>query len=192
MAYRKTAKVRAHLEGRRNLAIACGVDILTQDGLEAMTTDAVAKAADMSVGSFYQHFPDAREFRNAVIGHLLEADITAIRAAADRPGPLPALAAAMAVFYERLETRPLARAVGESEAYRLAVCEELGKLMHAAFDLSPSGRRLAAAAAVGALFGAFEISGPSRGSGAVAACEFVLRGLGVSSGIARKLAVAAF
>ncbi len=188
MAYRKTAKVKAHLENKRNLIIACAVDILAKDGMAEMTIENVATRANVAMGSLYQYFPDAREFRFAVIGHLLEGDIAAIREAAEAVHyPINRVAAALSVFYARLETRPLARAVSESEAYRLAIREELAKLIGPAFDLSPSGRRLAAAAALGALFGAFEASGPSRGSGAVEACAFVLRGLGVPVTAARKM-----
>jgi len=188
MAYRKTEKVLANLEARRNSILASAIDVIARAGMEGFTTDAVAARAEVAEGLIYRYFADKTELLAAVVAHLLARDLAAMRDAANaEKAPLPALAAAMAVFFARLENAHLVRAMSGAPVYRLGIRAELERLIRAAdLDLTPRGRTLAAAGALDALYGFFGASASSKNA-ASAALLFVLRGLGVSYSVARKI-----
>src|SRR5882762_11885316 len=178
MAYRKTEKVLANLEARRNSIIASAIDVIAKFGMEGLTTDAVAERAGIAAGLMYKYFPDKAELIAAVVAHLLARDLAAIRDRAnEEKNPLDALAAGAAVFFGRLDNAHLVRAMTGAPVYQLGIRAELERLIRAAnLDLAPKARTLAAAGAVAALYGFFGVSVTSKNS-APAALLFVLRGI---------------
>ena len=188
MAYRKTEKVLANLEARRNSILASAIDVIAKSGMEGLTTDAVAARAAVAVGLIYKYYPDKTELIAAVFAHLLARDLAAMRdAAIVEKTPLPALAAAIAVFFARLDNAHLVRAMASAPVYQLGVRVELERLIRATdMDLTPKARTLAAAGALGALYGFFAVSDGSKNR-APAAILFALRGIGVSDAVARKV-----
>jgi AcrR family transcriptional regulator len=183
MVYRKTEKVLAGLEARRQSIIASAIDVLARSGMEGLTTDAVAARAGMATGMIYRFFPDKAEMVAAVFAKLLARDLEAIRAAA-QGGPLPALADAIAVFYSIAQS-PVGRVCGDNPIYRKNIEDELYGLIDATVDLDKTGVMLAAQATVGALYGLADAQG-HRSKLASTALLFALRGIGVSDGQARK------
>ena len=108
MAYRKTEKVLANLEARRNSILASAIDVIARSGMEGLTTDAVAERAGVATGLMYKYFPDKAELIAAVVAHLLARDVAAIRDAAQaEKDPLHALAAAMGYSLAAWTTRTL-------------------------------------------------------------------------------------
>jgi len=66
MAYRKTEKVLANLEARRNSILASAIDVIARSGMDGLTTDAVAARAGIAAGLMYKYFPDKTELVAAV------------------------------------------------------------------------------------------------------------------------------
>jgi AcrR family transcriptional regulator len=189
MAYRQTEKVKAHLEARRHAILAASIDVIAKHGFEGLTVANVAARAGIAVGLIYKYFPDMTELFAAVVAHLLERDLKAMRGAADlHKDPLRALAFAITVFYCGLDNPRLVRAMADAPGYRLGIREELARLMREARpELTPRERKMAAAGALGAIYGVFDVSDGSE-KNALAAVLFVFRGLGVSDAVARKVA----
>src|SRR6267154_4745113 len=104
MVYRKTEKVLAQLEARRNSIVASAIDVIAKSGMEGCTTDLVAKRADIANGLMYHYFPDKTELLAAVTAHVLARDIVAMQEAwmVER-SPLAMLATALMVFFDRME-----------------------------------------------------------------------------------------
>src|SRR5258705_10485654 len=103
MAYRKTEKVLASLEARRNSILASAIDVIARSGMEGLTTDAVAARAGIAAGLMYKYFPDKTELIATVTAQLLARDIAAMRkAAAAEKDPVPALAAAIVGVFNPL------------------------------------------------------------------------------------------
>jgi AcrR family transcriptional regulator len=188
MAYRKTEKVLAALEARRSSILASAIDVIAKSGMESLTTDAVASRAAIGVGLIYKYYPDKTELVAAVVAHLLARDLAAMRSAADgEKDALQALAAAIAAFFARLDNAHLVRAMTGAPVYQLGIRVELERLIRATnLDLTAKGRTLAAAGALGALYGFFGVSDGSKNR-APAAVLFALRGIGVSGAVARKV-----
>jgi AcrR family transcriptional regulator len=187
MAYRKTEKVLAQIEARRNSIIASAIDVIAKSGMDGLTTDAVAARAGVANGLMYKYFADRTELLATVFAKLLARDLETMRAAAgDEKDPLQAFATAMAVFYSICQS-PLAPACAANPIYRRNVRDEFARLIRAAIDdLEPAGVRLASAATVGAIY-AWAGSNASPQKLAPAAALFVLRGIGVSGAVARKV-----
>src|SRR5258707_3356476 len=187
MAYRKTEKVLANLEARRNSILASAIDVIAKSGMEGLTTDAIAERAGIAAGLTYSYFADKDELIAAVIAHLLARDVAAMKGAAGiEKDPLQALAAAMAVFFGRMDNAHLVRAMAGAPVYQLGIRGELERLIRGAdLDLAPKARTLAAAGAVAALYGFFGVSVTPKNS-APAALLFGLRGIGVSNRMARE------
>ncbi len=57
----KKKPMQARAKARRDMIIACTEDILSRDGIEAVTTTAIAREADIPVGSIYRYFKDRNE-----------------------------------------------------------------------------------------------------------------------------------
>lgn len=196
MAYRKTEKVLAQLEGRRQLIIASAIDIITKSGIEAVTTDKVAARAGIANGSVYFNFADRAEMDAAVFAHLLARDLSAIRkVAAAQDTPVGALAAAITTFSDiaqgllgrACEACPIYRKGIESELYSLISNWDRQRLEGAGMvdPLGKTGIKLAAKATMGAIYGLAHTHGP-RDKIASTALLFVLRGIGVSDAMARR------
>lgn len=184
MVYRKTEKVLAGLEARRQSIIASAIDVIARSGMEGLTTDAVAARAGMATGMIYRFFPDKAEMVATVLAKLLARDLEAIRAAA-QGAPLLALAGAIAVFYGITQS-PLAHACANNPIYRKNIEDELSGLIRAAVDhLDKTGVKYAAKATMGALYGLSDAHG-HRSKIASTALLFVLRGIGIPDYTARK------
>lgn len=184
MAYRKTEKVLANLEARSNSILAAAIDVIARSGMEGLTTDAVAKRADIGVGLIYKYFPDKDELVAAVFAKLLARDLETMRARPDKD-PLRALAVAIAVFYSVTQS-PLSRACGANPVYRAGVEREFYGLIRAAVDtLDKIEVKLAAKATLGALYGLAGAHGHGEKI-ASTALLFALRGIGVPDALARK------
>ncbi len=187
MAYRKTAKVLAQIEARRQAIIAAAMDVIARDGIEALTTDALRKRADMPVGLIYHYFADLTEVMAAVVQQMAERDLAAIRATVDGiADPVEKLADALAVYYSRLEQPKLIHAIAWRPAYKTALRDEFAPLIRRAVDgLTPKAARLAASAALGAFYGAHDLSEGSR-KDAPAVLLMALRAVGVPDRVAER------
>lgn len=190
MAYRKTENVLAGMEAKRLAIIAAAIDVISKVGMSGVTTPAVAQRAGIASGLIYTYFPDKAELVAAIVAFRLARDVAVMReATTGEPAGLPALAAALAVFYEsNMGERPrVVRAMSEAPAYRLGMRDEFKRLMRPAIaDLSPKDPQRAAAAALGALFGLLDVEATTRNSAPLAVL-FVLRGLGVGDAAARRV-----
>lgn len=184
MAYRKTEKVLANLEARRNSILASAIDVIARSGMEGLTTDAVATRAEIGVGLIYKYYADRTELVAAVFAKLLARDLETMRARPEKD-PLRALAVAIAVFYSVTQL-PLARACGANPVYRKGIRDELSRLIRAAVDtLDPVEVKLAAAATLGAIYGFADAQGRAEKLASTAVL-FALRGIGVPDALARK------
>jgi AcrR family transcriptional regulator len=191
MAYHQTEKVLAQLSARRQTIIAASIDVIKKHGMAGFKLRAIADRGGFAIGLLYNEFPDMVELEAAVFAYLLERDLTEIRLAASREkNPVQGFAAALAVLYTRLENVRLAHAVIGSPIYRSGVRQELERwLKPVAINLSAKERAMAAAGALGALYGMNDVGGTAK-NGATTACLFALRGIGLSEAHARR-AVAA-
>lgn len=188
MAYRKTAKVTAALEARREAIVAAAADVVARHGFEALSTVTVAERAGISVGLVYKYFPDSREIWLAVVARALARDVAAIRAAAMAERyPLNALARSVEIFYGRLQEPRLVAALAGEADYAGAIRNELARLMKPALpDMLPVEQKRFAAGVFGACLGFFDVVGPTK-RGADAARDFVLLGLGIPAATARRV-----
>ena len=151
MAYRKTEKVLSKLAATRNLLIACAIDIIAADGLEALTTRALAERAEVATGSIFLHFAGTTELLVAIASELRARDIKAMQEAAQGKRPIPTLIAGISCFAHIVASKyRLMAAIGIMPAYRDPVQYELVKLIKGAV----TGERpsILAAMAYGAIF----------------------------------------
>lgn len=187
MAYRKTEKVLASIEARRASILAAAIDIIAKSGMDAMTTDAIAARAEVAVGLIYKYFPDKTELLAQVVAQLLRRDLEAIRAASEGKRPMDALATALAVFYTGFRRPHLVHALGQELNYRSGIQREFSRLIAPVYpEAGRYGVSIAAAAALGALYGAFEVKAGSKDERAPEAVLFALRGIGIADGVARR------
>jgi AcrR family transcriptional regulator len=166
MPYRRTDNVIRKQAARHGAIIESARLIAAEGGMAAVQIAPVAERAGIAAGTVYRYFPSKTELVGAVISAIAEREMTALRRAADAaPGPVSALAAAIATFAARaLRNRRLAWAViaepvdAEIEAmrieYRKTLAAEFRKRIDAAMAASHVPRQdtaLAAPALVGAL-----------------------------------------
>jgi AcrR family transcriptional regulator len=166
MPYRRTANVVRRLEARRDTIVLAAQALAAEGGMAAVQIAAVAARADIAAGTVYRYFPSKTELVAALVGAVAERELDALRRAADAaPGPLSALAAAIATFAARaLAARRLAWAILAEPVepdidairrdYRRALTTELETRIRAALagkHLPELDADLAAAALVGAL-----------------------------------------
>src|SRR5580704_11645464 len=151
MAYRKTEKVLSKIAATRSLIIACSIDIIASDGLEALTTRTLAERAEIATGSVYLHFADTNELIVAIATELRTRDIEAMKQAAADKRPIPTLIAGISCLAHIAASKfRLMSEVSTLPAYRDLVQAELARLIKAA----TTGERPAilAAVAYGAIF----------------------------------------
>jgi AcrR family transcriptional regulator len=186
MAYRKTEKVLAQIEARRNSIIASAIDVIAKSGMDGLTTDAVAARADVANGLMYKYFPDKAELVAAVFAKLLARDLDRLRMRyGDEKDALHALARAISAFHAINQDR-LAPACAANDIYRKGIENEFYGLIYATgADLDKTDVKYAAKATMGALCGLAGAHG-HHGKVASMAVLFVLRGIGVSGATARK------
>ena len=212
MAYRRTANVLRRLNARHDAIVDAARDAATAGGMAAIQIAPVAERAGVAAGTVYRYFPGKIELVGALVESVAEREIEAVRKAADAaPGPLSAVAAAVATFGARaLRNRKLAWAVIAEpvdtdtdvvrQQYRRDLSAEIETRIRTAIaggHLPDQDASLAASALVGALLegliGPLAPDGmedPARAREAVQTLTlFALRGLGVVDARARGLVV---
>jgi AcrR family transcriptional regulator len=212
MPYRRTENVERKLTARRAAILTAAHDLAAEGGFAAVQIAPVASRARIAAGTVYRYFPSKGELVEALVAILSKAEIAALKQAADAaPGPLSALAAAVATFSTRaLAERQLAfaltadaaggEAVAARLAYRKALAGEFERCIRAAVaggHLPEQDPSAAACALVGALIeglvGPLATSNMPGGAKARAAVQamtlFALRALGVADARARGLVV---
>jgi AcrR family transcriptional regulator len=166
MPYRRTDNVIRKQIARHGAIMESARLIAAEGGMAAVQIAPVAHRAGIAAGTVYRYFPSKTELVGALIAAIAEREIEALqRAAAAAPGPVSALAAAIATFAARaLRNRRLAWAViaepvdAAIEAmrieYRETLAAEFRKRIEAAMAAAHVPRQdsaLAAPALVGAL-----------------------------------------
>ena len=212
MAYRRTDNVVRRLAARHDAIVAAAAQAASEGGMAAIQIAPVAGRAGIAAGTVYRYFPGKTELVGALVASVSEREIGAIRRAAEAaPGPLSALAAALATFAARaLRNRRLSWAVlaepvdAEIDVlrleYRRAFAGEIEGRITAAIaggHLPEQDAALAAPALVGALLegligplAADTTGDPAKAREAVQTLTlFALRGLGVIDARARGLVV---
>ena len=212
MAYRRTANVLRRLNARHDAIVDAARDAATAGGMAAIQIAPVAARAGVAAGTVYRYFPGKIELVGALVESVAEREIEAVRKAADAaPGPLSAVAAALATFGARaLRNRKLAWAViaepvdtdtdAVRQQYRRDLSAEIETRIQAAITgghLPEQDASLAASALVGALLEGLigplapdGMADPARAREAVQTLTlFALRGLGVVDARARGLVV---
>jgi len=209
MPYRRTENVVRRLAEREEAILTAATAIAAEDGMEAVQIAKVAARAGIAAGTVYRYFPTKTDLIAELVAAVAGNELTAIAAAADAaPGPLSALAAAIATFAARaLNERRLAWAVigepvdAEVDAMRLdfrqSLAGELEKRIKAAIagrHLPDQDARVAAPAIIGAVMeGLLGPLAPLPNDEAAAreavqsATLFALRALGVVDARARGL-----
>jgi AcrR family transcriptional regulator len=212
VAYRRTENVIRRLAAREEAIVAAARIAAAEGGMGAVQIVPVAERAGIAAGTVYRYFPSKTELIAKLVGVVSEREIGAVRRAADAaPGPLSALAAAIATFAARaLRNRRLAWAViaepvdAEVDAvrltYRRTLAAELEKRVRAAIQgghLPDQDAALAAPALVGALLEGLigplapaQAGEPAKSRAAVQVLTLLaLRALGVVDARARGLVV---
>jgi AcrR family transcriptional regulator len=212
MPYRRTENVVRKLAARHDAIVAAACEVAAEGGMASVQIAPVAERAGIATGTVYRYFPSKTELVAALVAVLAEREMAALESAANAaPGPLSALAAAIATFAARalanrrlafaLIAEPVEPEIDHARAsYRQALAAEVEKLIRRALDagrLPDQDAALAAAALLGALIAA--LVGPhapavSDDPGQVRArvqmlTLFALRALGVVDARARGLVV---
>jgi AcrR family transcriptional regulator len=212
MPYRRTENVVRKLAARHDAIVAAACEIAAEGGMAAVQIAPVAGRAGIATGTVYRYFPSKTELVAALVAALAEREMAALESAANAaPGPLSALAAAIASFAARaLANRRLAFALiaepvdpeidRARASYRQALAAALEKLIRRALDaggLSDQDAALAAPALLGALIAA--LIGPHAPAVPADPAQvrarvqmltlFALRALGVVDARARGLVV---
>ena len=165
MPYRRTENVVRRLAKREQAIVDAATGLAAEEGMAAVQIASVAGQAGIAAGTVYRYFPAKTDLIAEVVARIAADEVAAMReAAAAAPGPLSALAAAIATFAARaLAARRLMwAALGEPvEAdidaarlnFRKALTAELDRCIAAAIatgHLSEQDAR-ATSAIVGAL-----------------------------------------
>lgn len=209
MPYRRTENVVRRLAEREAAILAAATSIAAEGGMAAVHMAAVAARAGIAAGTIYRYFPSKTDLIAELVATVAGRELSAMVAAADAaPGPLSALAAAIATFAARaLSERPLAWAVigepvdAEVDAMRLDFRQSLAAELEVRIKAAVAGGHLpdqdaglAAPAIVGALMeGLLGPLAPSPRDNAAAralvqtATLLALRALGVVDARARGL-----
>lgn len=209
MPYRRTENVVRRLAEREEAILAAATAIAAEDGMAAVQIAAVAARAGIAAGTVYRYFPSKTDLVAELVAAVAGRELSAMAAAGDAaPGPLSALAAAIATFAARaLNERRLTWAVigepvdAQVDTMRLDFRQSLAAELGARIKTAVEGRHLpeqdaglAAPAIIGALMegllGPLAPS-PADAAGARAAVQtatlLALRALGVVDARARGL-----
>ncbi|MBV9346716.1 MAG: helix-turn-helix transcriptional regulator, partial [Pseudolabrys sp.] len=166
MPYRRTESIVRRLAEREEAIIAAASAAAAEGGMNAVQIVPVAERAGIAAGTVYRYFASKDDLIGEMVGSISMRELAAMRAAADAaPGPLSALATAIATFAARaLQERRLSWAViaepvdGEVGAARLefrkALAAEIEKRIRAAMaggHLPDQDAAIAAAAVIGAV-----------------------------------------
>ena len=102
MPYRRTPHIARKQAARHQAILAAARAVATEGGMAAVQVAAVAERAGIATGTVYRYFPSKAELVTALVGVTAEREIAAIsKAGKAAPGPLSALAAAIATFATR-------------------------------------------------------------------------------------------
>src|SRR3954468_17267602 len=166
MAYRRTENVMRRLHARHDAIVEAARAAAAAGGMTAIQIAPVAERAGVAAGTVYRYFPGKIELVGALVESGAARQIEAARKAAEgAPGPLSAVAAAVATFGARaLRNRKLAWAViaepvdtdtdAVRQQYRRDLVGEIEARIRSAIEgghLPEQDASLAAAALVGAL-----------------------------------------
>lgn len=166
MPYRRTENVVRRLAEREKTILDAAIALAAEGGMAAVQIAPVAGRAGIAAGTVYRYFPTKNDLVAELIAAVAGRELEAMQAAADAaPGPLSALASAIARFSARaLAERRLAWAViGEAVDpevdvmrldFRQSLAGELERRINIAIGLRflpDQDARLAAPAIVGAL-----------------------------------------
>lgn len=209
MPYRRTERVVRRLAEREEAILAAATAIAGEGGMAAVQIAAVAARAGIAAGTVYRYFPSKTDLIAELVAAVAGRELSAMIQAADAaPGPMSALAAAIATFAARaLNERRLAWAIiGEPvepqvDAMRLDFRQSLAGELEARIAAAIAGGHLpeqdagvAGPAIVGALMeGLLSPLAPEPADAAAAraavqsATVFALRALGVVDARARGL-----
>ena len=209
MPYRRTESVVRRLAEREEAILEAATTLAAEGGMAAVQIAAVAARAGIAAGTVYRYFPSKTDLVAELVAAVAGRELMAMAAAGDAaPGPLSALAAAIATFAARaLAERRLAWAVigepvdAQVDAMRLDFRQSLAAELEARINAAIEGRHLpeqdaglAAPAIVGALMeGLLGPLAPSPADAAAArvavqsATLLALRALGVVDARARGL-----
>ena len=212
MAYRRTENVVRRLNARHDAIVDAARDAAASGGMAAIQIAPVAARAGVAAGTVYRYFPGKIELIGALVESVSASEINAVKRAADAaPGPLSALAAAVATFGARaLRDRKLAWAViaepvdidteSVRQQYRRELAAEFETRIRAAIEgghLPEQDAGLAGLGLLGALLEGLigplapeNIENPAPSREAVQTLTlFALRGLGVVDARARGIVV---
>ena len=210
MPYRRTENVVRRLAERERAILDAAETIAAEGGMGAVQIAAVATRAGIAAGTVYRYFPSKTDLIAELVAAVAGRELAAMQAAADlAPGPLSALAAAIATFAARaLGERRLSWAViaepvdAQVDAMRLDFRQSLAAELERRIKTAIEGRhlpdqdaRVAAPAIVGALMeGLLGPLAPSHSEDAAGARQAVqattllaLRALGLVDARARGL-----
>jgi len=210
MPYRRTENVVRRLAAREQSILDAATAMAAAGGMGLVQIANVAERAGIAAGTVYRYFPSKTDLVAELVAAVAGRELDAMKSAADAaPGPLSALAAAIATFAARaLHERRLAWAViaepidADIDAMRLdfrqSIAAELENRIRTAVaggHLPDQDARLAAPAIVGALMeGLIGPLAPSHDDDAAGSREavqsatlLVLRALGVVDARARGL-----
>ena len=146
MPYRRTEAVERRLAEREQSILDAARAIAGEGGMAALHIAAVAERARIAAGTVYRYFPSKTELIAELVARLAQDECAAMQTAGDAaPGPLSALAAAIASFAARALRAPklawaaIAEPVdAEIETVRLnfrcALIGELARRIQAAVD----------------------------------------------------------
>jgi AcrR family transcriptional regulator len=212
MPYRRTENVRRKLAARHDAILEAARALASEGGIAAVQIAPVAERAGIAAGTVYRYFPSKTDLVADLVNALAQSEIDAISKAAETaPGPLSALAAAVATFGARaLTDRRLAFALiaepveREADAARVKYRKALAGAFELRIRAAVAGGHLPdqdAGASAPALVGAL-IEGligplapqsgddPAKRRAVVQALTlFALRALGVVDARARGLVV---
>lgn len=209
MPYRRTENVSRRLAARRAAIVAAARDAASEGGLVALQIEPVAAKAGIAAGTVYRYFPGKTDLVAALLGEISDAEIGALRRAAEAaPGPLSALAAAIMTFAARAlrDRRLLYAAIAEPvdadlnaarATFRQALAAEFAALVAAAASrgqLPEQDAGLATAALLGilieGLLGPHAPDAAGRERDVVQSLTLIaLRALGVADARARGLVI---
>ena len=150
MPYRRTDNVARKLAARRGAILQAARDEAAEGGMAAVQIAAVAQRAGIAAGTVYRYFPSKTALIGALIAAISEREIGELRRAAEAaPGPLSALAAAIATFAARaMRNRRLAWALAaepadaDIEAARLQHRRALAGELQARIEAAVAGHHL--------------------------------------------------
>jgi AcrR family transcriptional regulator len=211
MPYRRTENVLRRLAARHDAIVEAAGALAAEGGINAVQIAPVSRRAGVATGTVYRYFPSKTDLVAALADAVTTREIGAMRRAADAaPGPLSALAAALATYAARalanrrlafaLIAEPVDAAADEARLkFRAALTAELAKRLYAAIGsglVPEQDIAVAAPALTGALIEgligplAHRVDGAAKTRDAVQALTlFALRAVGVADARARGLVV---